>query len=160
MDAVLGGVLTVGGRAELAFGGVAEGPREPPRCGHFRFLVVKRDAEGANVLVLRFLDGQTALPVFGLEEEARMFLWLETVAEGWRVAEISEADLAALLRDSCARVQGVVHLFAEEGVGKGPATVNREEFLGALSGESSRRARETADVFAPRISAGKEGDFW
>ena len=120
---------------ELACDGVAEGQREPPRCepsrcGHPRFLIVKRDAEGTNVLVLRFPDGQTALPVFGLEEEARMFLWLETVAGGWRVAEISEADLAALLRDSRARVQGVVHPFAARGVGKGPATVNREEFLG------------------------------
>ena len=150
---------------ELACDGVAEGPREslrcePSRCGRPRFLIVKRDAEGANMLVLRFPDGQTALPVFGLEEEAKMFLWLETVAEGWRVAEISEADLAALLRDSCARAQGVVHPFAARGVGKGPATVNREEFLGALSGELSRQAREPAHEFAPRISAGKEGDFW
>jgi hypothetical protein len=156
----------VGGvRAELACDGVAEGPRESPRCepsrcGHPRFLIVKRDAEGANVLVLRFPDGRAALPVFGLEEEVRTFLWLETVAEDWRVAETSEADLAALLCDSCARVRGVVHPFAARGVGKGPATVNREEFLGALSGERGRRAREPAAEFAPRISAGKEGDFW
>jgi hypothetical protein len=156
----------VGGRrVELACDGAAEGPREPPRCapsrcGHPRFLIVKQDAEGANVLVLRFPDGQTVLPVFGLEEVARMFLCLETVAEGWRVAEISGADLTALLRDSCARVQGVVHPFAARGVGKGLATVNREEFLGALSGELSRRAREPAHEFALRISAGKEGDFW
>jgi hypothetical protein len=109
--------------------------------------------------VLTVPDGQTALPVFGLEEEASMFLWLETVAEGWRVAEISEAVLAALLCDSCARVQRGVHPFATRGVGKGMATVNREEFLGALSGELSRRAREPAHEFAPRISAGKEGDF-
>jgi hypothetical protein len=81
---------------------------------HPRFLIVKRDAEGANLLVLRFPDGQTALPVFGLEEEAGMFLGLETVGEGWCVAETSEADFAALLRDSCgARVRGVVHPLAE-----------------------------------------------
>jgi hypothetical protein len=53
------------------------------------------------------------LPVFGLEEEAGMFLGLETVGEGWCVAETSEADFAALLRDSCASVRGVVHPFAE-----------------------------------------------
>ena len=144
---------------ELACDAVAEGSREHPPCEHPRFLIAKRDAEGANLLVLRFPDGQTALLVFGLEEEAGMFLGLETVAEGWRVAEISEADLAALLRDSCARAQGVVHPFAARGVGKGPATVNREEFLVALSGELSRQAREPAHEFAPRISAGKEGDF-
>jgi len=123
-------------------------------------LIVKRDAEGANVLVLKFPDGRTALPVFGLEEEAGMFLWLETLGEGWRVAEISEADLSALLRGSCARVRSVVHPFAEEGVGKGPATVSREDFLGALSGERCRRAKEPAREFAPRNYAGKEGDFW
>jgi hypothetical protein len=79
-------------------------------------LIVKRDSKGANVLVLRFPEGKTALPVFGLEEGAGRFLWLETGGEGWRVAEISEADLAALLRDSCARVRGVVHPFAARGV--------------------------------------------
>jgi hypothetical protein len=143
---------------ELACDGAAEGPREPSRCGHPRFLIVKRDAEGANVLVLNFPDGQTALPVFGFEEEARMFLWLETVAEGWRVAEISEADLAALLRDSCARVRRVVHHFAARGVGKGPATVEREEFLRTLSGERSRR--EETRKAPPRISAWVGEDFW
>jgi hypothetical protein len=147
--------MATGGRAQLTHEGVTERSRESSR-----FLIVRQGAKDADALVLRLPEGQSALPVFRLEEEAGMFLWLEGSGEGWRVAEISEADLAALLRDSCARVQGVVHLFAEEGVGKGPATVNREEFLGALSRESSRRARETADVFAPRISAGKEGDFW
>jgi hypothetical protein len=123
-------------------------------------LIVKRDAVGANVLVLGFPDGRTALPVFGLEEEAGMFLWLETAGDGWRVAEISEADLAALLRGSCARVRSVVHPFAEEGIGRGPATVSREDFLGALSGERGRRVREPAHGFEPRNPAGKEGDFW
>ena len=141
--------------------GVAEGPRETSRCETSRcetsrFLIVKRDAEGANVLVLGFPDGRTALPVFGLEEEAGMFLWLEAAGEDWSVAELSEADLAALLRGSCAR--SVVHLFAEGGVGKGPVTVSREEFLVALSGESSR-AKEPAHELAPRNPAGKEGDF-
>jgi hypothetical protein len=122
----------------LACDGVAEGLRqtsscEPPRCGHPRFLIVK---------------------------EAGMFLWLETVGEGLRVAEISEADLGALLRGSRARVRDVVHPFAEEGVGKGPATVSREECPGAPSGERGCREKEPAHEFAPRISAGKEGDFW
>jgi hypothetical protein len=58
------------------------------------------------------------------------------------------------------RVRRVVHLFAEEGVGKGPAIVSSEDFLGALSGERGRRVKEPAHEFAPRISAGKEGDFW
>ena len=154
---------------------VAEGPREisrcepsrcehrrceHPRCGHPGFLIVKRDAVGVKVLVLGFPDGRAALPVFGLEEEAGMFLWLETVGDGLRVAELPEADLAAQLRGSCARVRSVVHPFAEEGVGEGPATVRREEFLVAPSGERGRRAKEQVREFAPRNPAGKEGDFW
>jgi hypothetical protein len=158
-------LMAGGGGEEVGRDGVAEGPSGPSRCehrrcGHPRFLIVKRDAVGANVLVLGFPDGRTALPVFGLEEEAGMFLWLETAGDGWRVAEISEADLAALLRGSCARVRSVVHPFAEEGIGRGPATVSREDFLGALSGERGRRVREPAHGFEPRNPAGKEGDFW
>jgi hypothetical protein len=37
-----------------------------------------------------------------------MFLWLETIGEGWHVAEISEADLATLLRESCTGVRRIV----------------------------------------------------
>ena len=168
-------MMAGGGGEELGCDVVAEGPRETSRCepsrcehrrrGHPGFLIVKRDAVGVKVLVLGFPDGRAALPVFGLDEEAVMFLWLETAGEGWRVAELSEADLGALLRGSCAHVRSVVHpfaeeAFAEEGVGKGPATVSREEFLGALSGERGRRAKEPVREFAPRNPAGKEGDFW
>ena len=135
--------------------GVAEGPRE-----HSRFLIARRDAEDADVLVLGLPDGQTALPVFGLEEEAGMFLWLETAGEGWRVVEISEADLAALLRESCAGVRRVVHPFAAEVTGKGPASVDREDFLRALSGERSRPGEGAGRKTPPRVSAGKGRDFW
>jgi hypothetical protein len=103
MDVARGGVLTVGGRAQLACDGVAEGT-----CEHSRFWIVRQGAKDSDVLVLRLPDGHTALPVFASEEEAGMFLWLETAEDGWRVAEISEADLAGLLRDSCAGVRRVV----------------------------------------------------
>ena len=105
-------------------------------------------------------DGQAALPVFGLEEDAGMFLWLEAAGEAWRVVEISEADLADLLRESCAGVRRFVHPFAAEVTGKGSASVDREDFLRALSGELSLRGREAGHAFAPRTSAGKGEDFW
>jgi hypothetical protein len=35
-------------------------------------LIARRDAKGADVLVLRLPNGQTALPVFGREEEAEL----------------------------------------------------------------------------------------
>ena len=83
-------------------------------------MIVKRDAEGTDVLVLGFSDGRMGLPVFGFEEEAGMFVWLESAGDGWRVAEISEADLASLLRGPCARVRSVLHPFADGGVREGP----------------------------------------
>jgi hypothetical protein len=156
MDAVLSVVLTAGGvGVELACDGADEGPRE-----RSRFLIARRDAENAEVLVLGLPDGQTALPVFGLEEEAGMFMRLETAGEGWRVLEISEADLAALLRESCAGVRRVVYPFAAEVPGKGPASVDREDFLRALSGERSRRGEGAGRKTPPRVSAGKGRDFW
>jgi hypothetical protein len=117
----------------LAHDGATEERSHERSC----FLIARRDAEGADVLVLTLPDGQMALPVFRLEEEAGMFLWLETTEEGWRVAEVSEADLAALLRDSCAGVRRIVRPFAAKGVGKGPATVDRENFLRKLGQASS-----------------------
>jgi hypothetical protein len=157
MDAFRGRVSTArGGRVTLTYGGVTERSFEHPR-----FVIARQDTKGADVLVLRLPEGRTALPVFGLEEEAGIFVWLETVGEGWRVAEASEADLAALLRGSCAGVRRIAHPFAEEGVGKGPETVrSREEFLGALWGERGRRGKEAGHEFAPQICAGKVRDFW
>jgi hypothetical protein len=93
---------------------VTEGP-----FGCSRFLIARPRAKDSDVLVLRLPDGHTALPVFASEEEAGMFLWLETAEDGWRVAEISEADLAGLLRDSCAGVRWVVRPFAADGAGRG-----------------------------------------
>jgi hypothetical protein len=148
--------LTVGeGRVQLACAGVAEGTRE-----HSRFLIVRQGAKDSDVLVLRLPGGHTALPVFGLEVEAGMFRWLETVEEGWRVAEISEADLVTVLRDSCAGVRRIVHPFAANGVGNEPASVNREDFLRALSGVRRRRGEGAGRKTPPRVSGGKGRDFW
>ena len=46
----------------LTYDGVTERSFE-----HSRFLIARRDAKDADVLVLRLSDGQTALPVFGRE---------------------------------------------------------------------------------------------
>jgi predicted RNA-binding Zn ribbon-like protein len=125
------------------------------------YLFVRRDAESADVLVLRFPDGQTALPVFGLEEEAGMFLWLETAGEGWRVAELSEADLVALLRGSCASVRRIARPFAGAGdAGSAPATVDREVFLRALLEERSRRGAGAGSSHLPRGFAMEGEDSW
>ena len=146
--------MATGGRAQLTHDGVAERSRE-----RSRFLIVRQGAKDADALVLRLPEGQSALPVFRLEEEAGMFLWLEGSGEGWRVAEISEADLGTLLRNSCAGMRRIVHPFAAKGMGKGLATVDREDFPRTLSGDRSRQGKETRSKVPSRISAGKEGDF-
>ncbi len=156
MDAVRGKAMTAGGGgAQVTHDGVTERSRE-----RSRFLIARQRAKDADVLVLRLPDGQTALPVFGLEEEAGMFLWLETAGEGWHVAEISEADLAALLRESCADVRRIVRPFAAGRSDKGLATVDREDFLRTISGERSRRGEGAGHKFRARASPWVGEGFW
>lgn len=150
---------TGGGRAEST----CDAANEERSPAHPRFLIARRDAKGADdagVLVVRLPDGRTALPVFGREEEAGMFLWLETAEEGWRVTEFSESGLLTLLRGSCAGVRHVVYPFATDGVEGGPATVAREDYLRELSGGRTRRGEEEGHEFPPRTSARKGEGFW
>jgi hypothetical protein len=151
---------TGGGRAGLT----CDTANEERSHGHRRFLIARRDAKGADdadVLVLPLPDGRTALPVFGLEVEAGMFLWLETAEEAWHVVEISEGGLAALLRGPCAGVRCLlVRPFAADGVGRGPATVAREDFLRTLSVELSGRGEGAGQELPPVIPARGREDFW
>ena len=143
---------------QLRYDGAAVGSRE-----HCYFLIVRCDDEEAEVLVLRFLDGRTVLPVFGREEETGMFLWLETAGEGWCVAEFPEADLATLLHGSCVGVRQIVYPFAANAVGKASKTVDREDFLQTLSVEQNRQTKEAYHQFVPdfvSLSPVGKGDFW
>jgi hypothetical protein len=140
------------------YDGLAERSNE-----HYRYLIARRDAkdaDDADVLVLRLPDGQTALPVFGREEEAGMFVWLETAGEAWHVVEISEGGLGTLLRGSCAGVGRIVRPFAANSVGHGPATVDREDFLRTLSAELSGRGEGAGQELPPVIPARGGEDFW
>ena len=129
----------------------------PPEGAHS--LVDRREAEGAEVLVLSLPDGRTVLPVFGLGEEAGMFLWLAATGEGWRVAKISEGGLAALLRGSCAGVRWLLRAFPADGVGRGPQIVGIEDFLRAPSGEMRGRGEEAGHDPSPRAPARDGEDF-
>jgi hypothetical protein len=143
--------------------GVGQERQRPGENERSRYLIARRAAKGAgdaDLLVVRLPDGRKALPVFGLEEAAGMFLWLETAGEGWRVAEFSDRRLAALLRGSCAGVQCVVRPFAADGVGRGPATVAREDFLRTLPAERSRRGEGPGHELLPVISAREEKNIW
>lgn len=143
---------------KLTYDGLAERPN-----GRSRYLIARRNARDADVLLLGLPDGQTALPVFGREEEAGMFVWLETTGVGWRVAEISDGGLDNLLRGSCAGVGRIVRPFAASSFGHGPVTVDREDFLRTLSAEPGGRGAgaERAGLGSPPVIPARGGeDFW
>ena len=144
-----------GDGVKLTYDGLAGRSNE-----HSRYLIARREARETDVLVLRLPDGQTALPVFGCEAEAGMFVWLETIGEGWRVAEISAGGLYALLNGSCAGVGRIVSPFAADVVGKGKASVDREDFLRTLSGGWICRDEDTGRVLPSDISARRGEDLW
>jgi len=50
---------------------------------------------------------QQALPVFGHEEEAEMFLCLGDAEDGWRVRESTAGELVSLLYGPCTHVERV-----------------------------------------------------
>lgn len=55
------------------------------------------------------LDGEgEALPIFSLEEEAGMFLWLQAPEAGWEVREATHGELVSVLYGPCAGVERVV----------------------------------------------------
>jgi hypothetical protein len=99
--------------------------------GSSSWVVTRRDAADADVLTLKLSGGETVLPVFSLEEEAGMFLWLEVLDEGWQVEEFSVTELVALLCGPCASVERVAPnpFAATDPAGGLLATVDREDFL-------------------------------
>ena len=86
--------------------------RVPRRAGTQRYWVIARDAKdgfGQLELLTVDLDGTgEALPVFSFEEEAEMFLWLQTTEEGQEVRETTPGQLVSILYGPCADVGRVM----------------------------------------------------
>jgi hypothetical protein len=81
----------------------------PRRAGTQRYWVITKDGFGQPDLLTVDLDGTgEALPVFSFEEEAEMFLWLQTTEDGWEVREITPGQLVSILYGPCADVGRVV----------------------------------------------------
>lgn len=102
------------------------------------WVLAKRGGSQVQPLTIALDGSGEALPVFGFEEEAEMFLWFEGLDSGWRVREASSGELISLLYGSCARV-GLVALdplppAAQPGDGAAmhPASVGRGEFVETL----------------------------
>src|SRR5829696_6092123 len=86
--------------------------RVPRRGGTQRYWVIARDAKdgfGQPDLLTVDLDGTgEALPVFSFEEEAQMFLWLQTSEDGREVRETTPGQLVSILYGPCADVGRVI----------------------------------------------------
>jgi hypothetical protein len=82
------------------------------RSGTQRYWVIAKDAKdrfGQPDLLTVDLDGTgEALPVFSFEEEAEMFLWLQTTEEGHEVRETTPGQLVSILYGPCAHVGRVI----------------------------------------------------
>lgn len=116
------------------------------------YLVTRR--EPVDVLSLKLPGGEIVLPVFSLEAEAGMFLWLEGLDEGWQVEEFSVGELLGLLSGPCASVERVAPdpFAANNSEGGLLATVNREDFLRKL-GQRAHLPGRTAR------SKAKQGEY-
>jgi hypothetical protein len=87
----------------------------PRRAGTQRYWVIAKDAKNAKDgfgqldLLTVDLDGAgEALPVFSFEEEAEMFLWLQTTEDGREVRETTPGQLVSILYGPCAEVGRVM----------------------------------------------------
>src|SRR5215210_3597604 len=82
------------------------------RAGTQRYWVIAKDAKdgfGQPDLLTVDLDGAgEALPVFSFEEEAEMFLWLQTAEDGQEVRETTPGQLVSILYGPCAHVGRVM----------------------------------------------------
>jgi hypothetical protein len=84
----------------------------PRRAGTQRYWVIAKDAKdgfGQLEVLTVDLDGTgEALPVFSFEEEAEMFLWLQTTEDGREVRETTPGQLVSILYGPCADVGRVM----------------------------------------------------
>ena len=84
----------------------------PRRAGTQRYWVIAKDPkDGFGQLdpLTVDLDGTgEALPVFSFEEEAEMFLWLQTTEDGREVRETTPGQLVSILYGPCAPVRRVM----------------------------------------------------
>jgi hypothetical protein len=82
------------------------------QSGTQRYWVIAKDAKdgfGQPDLLTVDLDSTgEALPVFSFDEEAEMFLWLQTAEGGWEVRETTPGQLISILYGPCADVGRVM----------------------------------------------------
>jgi len=98
---------------------------------------------GMEVLRITLASGEEVFPVFSFEDEAKMFLKLQTSCGGWRVRVTTVGELVSVLFGPCAGVGRVVldplpDLFAEALMDL--AGMGRETFMASHLGCSGLRS--------------------
>jgi hypothetical protein len=71
----------------------------PPTLATVYWLIEKREAGRTEMLTIGLDEDREMLPVFSYEEEARLFLCLRGLGEGWDVRETVARDLLLSLFD-------------------------------------------------------------
>jgi hypothetical protein len=146
--------------------------RVPRRAGIQRYWVIARDAKdgfGQPDLLTVDLDGTgETLPVFSFEEEAEMFLWLQTIEDGREVRETTPGQLVSILYGPCADV-GRVMLDPLPEIGARVQIsllgMDRNEFVesamggeqGASRGHISPRTAQCESPRRPLLAPGRRG---
>ena len=67
--------------------------------GSTYWFIAKNENGRVEVLTVDLGEGEQALPVFGYEEEAEMFLCLGGAGDGWRARESTPRELVSVLDD-------------------------------------------------------------
>ncbi len=80
---------------------IGNGPGRP------LWVIARQDNGRMDVLTISHDENGEALPVFSFEEEAEMFLQLETPGTCWRASETTPDELVSLLCGPCAGVKSV-----------------------------------------------------
>lgn len=127
------------------------------------WLIVQGEPARMQALTTDLDSGVAALPVFSFEDEARIFLDLGALGEGWRVRETMAGELTSVLFGPCAGVGRVVldplpSPFAKALMGL--VSMRREAFMETyLSTETSRplattpdHRRQRADMAAQKVT--------
>lgn len=146
--------------------------------GSSYWLIAKNENGRIEVSTVHLPCGEEALAVFGREEEAELFLWLEVSSHGWRTKESSAGELSSVLPGLRNGVEKVMldplpRMLAEKTVGL--MSMERERFFdfitagkkqldlairadhGPQGGTGSLRSRATPTCLRKAISTAQRG---
>jgi hypothetical protein len=120
---------------EISTRAASEGTRRRPRW----WLITKTENGRIEFLTtFRDEDSGEALPVFGYEEEAEMFLHLSGYADSWSVRESSTGEIVSVLLGPCSGAESVALDPPPEMVADGTlslVSLRRKRFLERLLGD-------------------------